>query len=384
MRALLAAAARAAPPALLLAGFLALAAGADTIRLANGREMKGLITSETPDAVTLDFGYGTVTLQRIDIVSIRRSDPARRKALRLAKRLKDLRNGGAAPEGGESLLAAYNEAAQARENLKDARTQESDAEDIAAGDDSDLAQLMSDNRRVAEQLASADREADPEGYNRLVDEYNSGAAAIRARQLALAGRHEADAGLVERSRDYLTAYQAFRREFRAYPKPAARASRDDRDFYELMRDALAGMSEDFARERVDAERDGPHWIVAALLDGRVKARLLVDTGASLVVISRRVADELGPEAVKRGTGRATLADGRQVPTTIVELPSVEVGDNRATRVLAGVMPNPPQKGVDGLLGMSFLDRFGFDTDPKSGVIYLRRLKRAAAGGVSPP
>ncbi|MDE2489955.1 MAG: clan AA aspartic protease [Elusimicrobia bacterium] len=347
---------------------------ADTVRLANGREMKGLITSETPDAVTLDFGYGSVTLQRADVVSIRRSGLAKRRALRLAKELEDLRDGGDAPEGGEALLAAYRRAAQARERLQDARARESDAADVAAGDDSRLARLVSDHRAVAERLASADRAADPEGYNRLVDEYNSGAAAIQARQMALAQRRLADADLVERGRDYLSAYQDFRRAFRRRPKPAAGASRDDRDFYDLMRDALAGMDGDFSREKVEAERQGPHWIVTALLDGRVRARLLVDTGASLVVISRAVADRLGPDAVVRGKGLASLADGRRVPTQILELPSVEVGRNRAERVLAGVMPDAPQAGVDGLLGMSFLSRFGLDTDPKSGAIYLRRLK----------
>jgi clan AA aspartic protease (TIGR02281 family) len=349
-------------------------ARADVVELGGGREMKGLITRETAEELDLDIGYGSVTLKKADITAIKRSAPKNRQALLKAKRLKQLEEGDSAPEAGAPLLASYRKAAQARDDLRDARARGAEVEEADSGSDSGLAELISDNKKIAQDLSTADRNADPAYYNRLVGEFNSGTAAIRAKQLALEERRNAHTGTLDKSRDYLVAYQDFQRECRAYPAPEKAASADDKEFFALMRDALAGMDRDFSQEKVDAERRGSHWIVTALLDGRVKARLLVDTGASMVVISRAIADQLGPEAVKRGAAQISLADGRKVPTDVLELPSVEVGRNRADRVFTSVMPDAPSDGIDGLLGMTFLNRFGFESDPKSGVFYLRRLK----------
>ena len=335
--------------------------------------MKGLITRESAGEIELDIGYGTVTLKKDDIRAIRRSAPKNREALLNAKRLKQLEDGEGVPEAGASLFAAYKKAAQARDDLRDARARRAQVEESDAGNDAELAELISDNRKVAQDLSTANREADPQYYNRLVGEFNSGTASIRAKQLELVERRNADTGTLDKSRDYMTAYQNFQREFRGYPAPDEETSKEDRQFFELLRGALAQMDRDFSQEKVDAERKGSHWIVTALLDGRVKARLLVDTGASMVVISRAIADQLGAEAVKRGTAELSVADGRKTNADILELPSVEVGRSRADRVITAVMPDALE-GIDGLLGMTFLNRFGFESDPKSGVFYLRRLK----------
>ena len=344
------------------------------MRLSSGKEMDGLITRETRGEIDLDIGYGTVTLNKADISSIKRSAPKNREALLKAKRLRQLEEGEGVPEAGAALFAAYQAAAKAREDLHDARARRAEIDESDAGNDSELSDLIAENKKVAQELSSADRNADPRYYNRLVGEFNSGTAAIRAKELERIERRNADTGAVEKVRDYMAAYQDFQREFRAYPAPRKGAGRDDREFFGLMRASLAGMDRDFSQEKVDAERVGSHWVVVALLDGRIKARLLVDTGASMVVISRAIADRLGAEAVKRGTAETTVADGRKITVDVLELPSVEVGKNRADRVVTGVIPEALPDRIDGLLGMTFLDRFGFESDPKSGVFYLRRLK----------
>lgn len=359
---------------LLLALILVPSARADLIELNSGKEMKGLITRETSSEIDVDIGYGTVTLSKADIRSIKRSAAKKRDALVKAKRLQDLVDGDSVTEDQAPLVKAYKKAAQAKEDLRDARARQEDTQDSESGNDSELNDLISDNRRVAQELSTANRDADPRYYNQLVSEYNSGTAAIRAKQLAMVERHAADSGLAEKIRDYMAAYQDFQREFRSFPKPDADAGKDDREFYDLMKGALAGMDRDFAREKVDAERVGSHWVVGVLLDGKVSARMIVDTGASVIALSRAVADQLGPEAKKLGTAQVEVADGRKVTVPVLELPVVEVGRNKAEHVLAGVMPESLGAGIDGLLGMSFLNHFGFEGDPKSGALYLRRLR----------
>lgn len=360
--------------AALTALLLASAARADLIELNSGKEMKGLITRESASEIDVDIGYGTVTLNKADIRSIKRAGGKSRDALVKAKRLQDLVDGDAVTEDQAPLVNAYKKANQAREDLHDARARQEDAQDDEAGNDSELNDLISENKRAAQELSTANRDADPAYYNRLVSEYNSSGAAIRAKQLAMVERHAADSGLSEKIRDYMSAYQDFAREFHSFPKPEADAAKDDREFYGLMKGALAGMDRDFAREKVDAERVNGHWIVDVLLDGKVTARMIVDTGASVLALSRAIADQLGSEAVKRGTGQVEVADGRKVNVPVLELPVVEVGRNKVEHVLAGVMPDAPAPGIDGLLGMSFLNHFGFESDPKSGSLYLRRLR----------
>lgn len=361
-------------PWILVLALACVPARADLIELNSGKQMKGLITRESASEIDVDIGYGTVTLNKADIRSIKRSGGKNRDALVKAKRLQDLVDGDAATEEQAPLVAAYKKAAQAREDLRDARARQEATQESEAGNDSEINDLIAENKKIAQELSSANRDADPRYYNRLVSEYNSGGAAIRAKQLEMVERHAADSGLAEKIRDYMAAYQDFSREFRSFPKPDADAGKDDREFYGLMRGALAGMDRDFAREKVEAERVGSHWVVSVLLDGKVSARMIVDTGASVVALSRAVADQLGSEAVKRGTADVSVADGRQVNVQVLELPVVEVGRNRAEHVLAGVMPEAMGHGIDGLLGMSFLNHFGFESDPKSGALYLRRLR----------
>ena len=361
-------------PWILVLALACVPARADLIELNSGKEMKGLITRESANEIDVDIGYGTVTLNKADIRSIKRSGGKSRDALLKAKRLQDLVDGDAATEEQAPLVAAYKKANQAREDLRDARSRQEDTQDSEAGNDSELNDLIAENKKVAQELSSANRDADPRYYNGLVSEYNSSGAAIRAKQLGMVERHAADSGLAEKIRDYMSAYQGFQREFRSFPRPDADASKDDREFYGLMRGALSGMDKDFAREKVEAERVGSHWVVAVLLDGKVNARMIVDTGASVIALSRAIADQLGAEAIKRGKAQVEVADGRKVTVPVLELPVVEVGQNKAEHVLAGVMPEPMGPGIDGLLGMSFLNHFGFEGDPKSGALYLRRLR----------
>jgi len=360
--------------ALVLALTLASSASADLVELNSGKEMKGLITRETRSEIDLDIGYGTVTLNKADIRAIKRSKAKSRDALVNAKRLQDLVDGDAVTEDQAPVVKAYKKAAQTREDLRDARARQEDAQDSEAGNDSELNDLIADNKRIAQELSTANRDADPRYYNQLVSQFNSGTAAIRAKQLAMVERHAADSGLAEKIRDYMAAYQDFAREFRSFPKPEADAGKDDKEFYGLMKGALAKMGRDFAREKVDAERVNGHWVVDVLLDGKVTARMIVDTGASVIALSRAIADQLGPEAVKRGNGQVEVADGRKVRVQVLELPVVEVGGSKAEHVLAGIMPDAPAPGIDGLLGMSFLNHFGFESDPKSGSLYLRRMR----------
>lgn len=93
----------------------------------------------------------------------------------------------------------------------------------------------------------------------------------------------------------------------------------------------------------------------------VQARMLLDTGAGLTVISPSLAARLGikPENTERGVGR--VADGSFVEALHTRVDFIQVGpkivQNPEIVVLNQVGPS---MGFDGLLGMNFLGDFRYN------------------------
>jgi aspartyl protease family protein len=108
------------------------------------------------------------------------------------------------------------------------------------------------------------------------------------------------------------------------------------------------------RIEVSADLQG-HFVVHPTLDGK-RVRMLVDTGASVVVLSHEDARLVGV-SVRPGdyTRRIATANGI-VQAAPVRFPEVRVGDIVVRSVEGLVMP--PGKLGTSLLGMSFLKRLG--------------------------
>lgn len=90
---------------------------------------------------------------------------------------------------------------------------------------------------------------------------------------------------------------------------------------------------------------------------------LIDTGATTLVLPRRVAEELGAEVL--GEMDVELADGtiRRVPYTVVE---VELGGRRGP-LLAAIV-----EGGEVCVGVEALERLGLAVDPATGRIHPTR------------
>src|SRR3989338_7198968 len=70
-------------------------------------------------------------------------------------------------------------------------------------------------------------------------------------------------------------------------------------------------------------QDG-HFFVNVLLNGKVRARLLLDSGATMVALPKRVADQLGIDMNQLKKEAVRVADGRVVESAKSLLESVEV------------------------------------------------------------
>jgi clan AA aspartic protease (TIGR02281 family) len=128
------------------------------------------------------------------------------------------------------------------------------------------------------------------------------------------------------------------------------------------------------RDTVKLNKQGNNLLVDALLNRKVKASLLLDTGCSDTQISREIAGRLGIKNNEGQTVLCTLADGRVVAGRAVNIKEVRVGRVRAYNVRAVVLDEASTGSHGGLLGMSFLDNFVFKIDSKKGELVLQARK----------
>jgi clan AA aspartic protease (TIGR02281 family) len=115
-------------------------------------------------------------------------------------------------------------------------------------------------------------------------------------------------------------------------------------------------------------RSGNHLLVDAILGSR-QARLLIDTGASLTMLTPDALKRRGVAAHATGrTGIFNTANGR-VSAPIYRLDTLSIGDWQVSNLDVGVLElDDPQ--FDGLLGMNFLGHFQFFIDQNEALLRL--------------
>jgi clan AA aspartic protease (TIGR02281 family) len=137
---------------------------------------------------------------------------------------------------------------------------------------------------------------------------------------------------------------------------------------------------EFKPKEIDIQPTGGHILVDALINRKARASLLLDTGASLIVLSKRLGKELGVDTSTQdgeGVVPLILADGRTVDTKYVRLDSLAVEGQEVTNLDAAVLLDDSQDSGfgDGLLGLSFLNSFNFKVDQENGKLILERFER---------
>ncbi len=117
-------------------------------------------------------------------------------------------------------------------------------------------------------------------------------------------------------------------------------------------------------------------VVEVTINKSVKASLVLDTGASVVMLTKSVAKKLGIDLSNAGADtKVSVADGRKLDATRIILESVQLQDMEATNIEAAVLLEDTQEEPvgDGLLGMSFLSKFIFKIDHKGKKVILEKL-----------
>lgn len=118
-----------------------------------------------------------------------------------------------------------------------------------------------------------------------------------------------------------------------------------------------------------------HFLVEATLNGRIKVKLMVDTGASMVVLSERVGKLLKVSGNKKLPTIKVSTAGGKVESPLFFLESIKIGKAREFIVEATTNPHFKDKNVDGLLGMTFLGEFKLEMDRTNNKMYLKPVAK---------
>jgi len=120
---------------------------------------------------------------------------------------------------------------------------------------------------------------------------------------------------------------------------------------------------------VTLHRARGNWFAEVRLNDSRTARFVVDTGASLCVVSPELATALSIHPGPRAEMVPMQVVGGVTAGPRVTLASVRVGDAEVENVAAVIHSIGP--GIDGLLGNTFLGRFTVTLDPDRSVLVLR-------------
>ncbi|KPK40229.1 MAG: hypothetical protein AMJ69_03185 [Gammaproteobacteria bacterium SG8_47] len=110
---------------------------------------------------------------------------------------------------------------------------------------------------------------------------------------------------------------------------------------------------------------GEHFLVEAVLNGRRKLTLLLDTGASLTLISAAALRDAGlwPQYDSERM-RLQTANG-PIDVALLQVETLSLGTQTVADLQVGAWELDTPHGFDGLLGVDFLNRFDYVVDRRS-------------------
>ncbi len=357
-----------------VAFFICSATLADTISLNNGRKFTGEIKKETASHITLDIGGGTISLRRSSIKSITKPDSSAptEENRRTINALEELNP----PNELFDIASAYKKIKKVRFSAIQAKKKTRDFENKRANLIKKYSKEKQRHTTIAQQVNFTDPYQNRQGYNQLVHQQNQSTNKLNSIQSQLNKSFQEAASRKKTISHYLQALDTFKTKTQKSKARLTRIENKDqaKSFWRKLEKKLARFDNEFKSLNVPHESANGHMILKVRINDTTEGRFLLDTGASYVTLSQSMAKRLNLNLSSSLSIPLTLADGSIIDGKTVILNSMRVGDVQANRVTAVILPSPPGKGIDGLLGMSFLREFVINFDPANEKLVFKRFK----------
>jgi len=368
---------------LLLTSFIGHTCLSDIIHLKNGRNIKCDIKRETASSVIVEVEIGKMAVSKSDIDHIEKRPYEKKDQVKHGTPL-DLTDPSIDTELSKKIEGMYKMLSEVRRNRNEARKFKSRYDSHTykvANIERELSSISvryeNLNARIRRR-SSGGKKKDVFEYNRLISESNELIARKEKLYLQIKDSIKMKERLGPKASASLSYYSSSIQEFEEALKKECEDARkkgvnkNEEACLKGLENELSKLKKDFKRIEVDVKSIGNSIFVDVLLNNRVKTRMLVDTGASVLLISRKTADKLKVyEAFGARKKRYKVADGRTIEATPVVLHSVEVGGMVVKNVPASIFEG---RQITELLGMSFLGNFLVRVDLKSKKLILDEFK----------
>lgn len=124
-------------------------------------------------------------------------------------------------------------------------------------------------------------------------------------------------------------------------------------------------------QSIPLNRQGEHFIVQALINDTVRLSLMIDTGASISLLSESAFDTLNRNSNATYVKELTFnTAGGQVTSSIYQVDEFSIQGYTVNNFVFSVNPYVNER-YDGLLGMNFLKNFDFHIDQNNNVLLLK-------------
>ncbi|MCM8801645.1 MAG: TIGR02281 family clan AA aspartic protease [Candidatus Omnitrophica bacterium] len=347
---------------------------ADMVYLKNGNSLEGIVEKELDNKIILNTGYGKITLDKKDIQYIHRYSLKEQTALQESWKYLYFRRTEYIPSQLKIIAKDFDNL----ENLREKAIQDKKELDNLKRESEEIKTKLKDLnihfKQTTDKLAQINPETNLDEYNALIKEFNLSIVKMKGLELDKKNNQERIALLEQRISDYINEFRIFKKRFKeAYThlENLGMIKEESRYFLEALHKGLEQMGKDFTRYSIEYSYKEKGILVDCLLNGTVKAKLMVDTGASLVILSKQIAQRLGLDTSKERIP-LILADGRKTEANPVILESIKVGDLELKNVSCAVLDRVSSP-EDGLLGMSFLENFLLSLDVKKNRLILEEF-----------
>lgn len=353
---------------------------ADIIYLKNKREMEGIIKNDTKEEIVLDVGCGTLSIKKNDIERVEKGNEEENKKILKVWQNQYMETGKWIANGGQDMLTALQDVKGKRIDVVRSKRESQAMQDNIDNQQKELIGLYEKSANLNSQLKQMTRGSDAFVYNNVVAEINTASAEIgkltQERKKNEELKKDLDTKLSNYMQDYMKALslfaESFNNKYEMLKKQGVRE--EDENFYKWVRGEISKLEGEFERKEISFSKQKNGIVVGAVLNDKVKASLVVDTGASLVVISKRIADQLGVnENETNRTIELVLADGRKVTAQPVVFSTVDVAGSKVKNVMGAILKDAMDPDADGLLGMSFLSNFFVKIDANNNSLVLEKF-----------
>ena len=152
--------------------------------------------------------------------------------------------------------------------------------------------------------------------------------------------------------------------------------------FQLSLKQLALLEKTVVTDKIPLRREGNGYFATVFINGQHLQEMVVDTGASAMVLPYRAAMECGVRIdVSAVPVQMVVASGARFKSKMVTLESVRVGKFTAQNVECVVLP-PEATNAPLLLGMTFLGRFNFSINGTELVLSKTEADHPPAGAAN--